>query len=344
MVPILPGLAVCALGVACAAVVHRLAGDVSPLMVAVVFGVLLANCGLDLSRARPGLAFAARHLLRAGVVLLGLQLAVQEVLDLGAPLIAVVVAVVGVTFFGTRWLGARLGVGRDLSLLIASGFSICGASAIAAVDGAVGADEEEVAYAVALVTLCGTACIIVLPFVGARLGLDPRTFGAWVGASVHDVGQVVATASTRGEAALHSAVVVKLGRVVMLAPIVIGVGLGVRARVGASAAGRPVASGAVDLAEVGADRPLRRPPLVPLFVVGFLAMAGLRSVGVVPDAVVGDAKSVQDVLLAAALVGLGSGVDVRRLRRLGGRPLLLAASATGLISLVALAGVTVATR
>ena len=317
----LPGLGVVALCVALSFGVHRVVPSVSPLVTAVGIGAVLANSGLMPERANPGLHVAARHLLRVGVVLLGLRLAVGEVLDLGAVGFGVVAVVVTATFFGTQWLGRRLGVSPALSLLTATGFSICGASAIAAMEGVTDAEEEEVAFSIGLVTLCGSLAIVVLPLLAGPLGLDGAQFGTWVGASVHDVAQVVATASTAGSAALTAAVVVKLTRVVLLAPMVAGVSLA-RRRSTTDQQGAPQGDAPL---EGRAEGPTRRPPIMPLFVVGFLAAIALRSTGWVPDAWLGAAAAAEQIALTAALVGLGAGVKVSALRSIGGRPLLLAA-------------------
>lgn len=310
----LPGMGVVVLAVALAALIHELLGTLSTITAALVLGVVLANCGLPLDRLRPGLGFAAKRLLRAGIVVLGLRLAVPDVLALGGPALVVVVSTVVVTFFGTQWLGRRMGLGPDLSLLVATGFSICGASAVAAMAGATRKKGEDVVVAVALVTVFGSLAIVVLPLLQGPLGLSDVAFGTWAGASVHDVAQTVATASIAGSAALAPAVVVKLTRVVLLAPLVAGVTLWQRRT-------RPV-DGA------------RRPPIVPLFVLGFLIMVVVRSIGVLPDGVLGAAKTVETLLLAAALFGLGSQVDVRRIGA-SGRALLL-----GLVSWVLIAALT----
>ena len=148
----------------------------------------------------------------------------------GFPGLVVVLLAVTVTFFGAQWLGRRMGVSPDLSLLIGTGYSICGVSAVAAMNGVVGADEEEAAYAIGLVTLAGSLSIVVLPLLGTILGMTPADFGTWVGGAVHDVAQTVATASTKGDAALAAAIVVKLTRVALLAPLVVGVALARRSR------------------------------------------------------------------------------------------------------------------
>jgi uncharacterized membrane protein YadS len=185
---------------------------------------------------------ASHRLLRAAVVLLGFQLSTSTVRAIGPGGALLVLVTVGVTFTGMLALGRLLGLPSARALLLASGYSICGASAVAAVRHAVDADEDDVAVAVALVTLCGSLAIFVLPALGGPLGLDPVQFGSWVGASVHDVGQTVATAQAV-PGALTVALVIKLSRVALLLPLVTA--LGVRARRRATtplAATAPVAS------------------------------------------------------------------------------------------------------
>jgi uncharacterized integral membrane protein (TIGR00698 family) len=320
----LPGLAVTAVGVALAWEVDRLLPTVATLTAAVVLGVVASNLRLLPRAARPGLDLAGKRLMRLGIVLLGLKLALGEVLALGWQTLLVVVAVVAATFFGTRWLGTRVGLPGDQALLIATGFSICGASAVAAMNGVTDSDEDDVVTAVALVTLCGSLAIVVLPLLHHPLGLTDLQFGRWAGASVHDVGQVVAVAQTAGPAALAQAVVVKLMRVALLAPIVAGTAVARRRRSAAPAGAR-------------------RPPIVPLFVLGFLAMVALRSTGVVPLSLVNNVESLDNLLLAAALFGLGSAVDVRRLVRTGGRALLVGLASWLMIAGVAYAGVLLTT-
>jgi uncharacterized integral membrane protein (TIGR00698 family) len=269
--------------------------------------------------ARPGLSYAGKRLMRIGIVLLGLKLSLDDVLGLGWATVAMVLGVVAATFLGTWWLGRRIGLPGDQPLLIAAGYAICGASAIGAVSDATDSDERDAAVSVALVTLCGTLAIAVLPLLQQPLGLSDAEFGRWVGASVHDVGQVVATAQTAGSGALGEAVLVKLMRVALLAPLVAAVALSVRR---SRRAGTTVQ---------------KRLPIVPLFVVGFLAMVALRSTGLLPSTAIDAAQHAQEVLLAAALFGLGSAVDLPTLTRTGGR-----VAALGLCAWVVVAGVSYA--
>lgn len=320
--PLLPGLLV-ALAVAIVGyIVHRNVDVLSPHVVAVACGILGATFGRIEEAFKPGLRFCAKKVLRAGIVLLGFRLSLGELGKLGPRALVAVVAVVIATFFGTQWLAHRLGLSRSLGLLMATGYSICGASAIAAVEPFADASEEEVAYSIALVTLCGTLAIVVLPGLGTLLGLTVTEYGAWIGASVHDVGQVVAAASTRGEVSLKVATLVKLTRVALLAPLLAGVALAARRR-----------QGAVALA--GA----KRPPLLPLFIVLFLAASAITSTGVLTARVLVDIKNAETILLGMGLVGLGSNVDLRKLRAVGGRPLVLALGSWALVALVSLGAV-----
>jgi len=303
----------------------------SPLVVAVVLGGLISNLGLIPDRCRSGLRFAARSLLRLGIVLLGLQLSFSQVRELGAPGLLLVTFVVAITFVGTQWLGKKFGLSHGLSLLVATGFSICGASAIAAMRPVSDADDDDMAYAIALVTICGTLAIFLLPAFAEIIGFSGAQFGSWVGASVHDVAQTVATASTGNQEAQHAAIVVKLTRVMLLAPLVAGVSFASR---------RKLASSKTTNVKATANA-AKLPPLVPLFVVGFLVAISLNSLFDIPKAVLSDAKWIEKSLLASALVGLGAGVDARKLRSIGARPLVLGLISWLLIATLSAIGVAI---
>lgn len=320
-----PGLALLIVVAAFAFALSEVVSFLSPLVAGVALGALVVNVTTLPDRFVPGVEIGSRKLLRIGIVLLGLRLSLGDLAGLGGRGLVVVAAVVAATFFGTRWLARRLGVPDNLGLLVATGYSICGASAIAAMDGVVHADEEETAYAITLVTLCGTLSIFVLPLLAGPLGLEGESFGAWVGGSVHDVGQVIATASHGGADALAVATVVKLTRVVLLAPLVAGVAISRRRRA-ARELGRTGSS--------TATAPRHHPPLLPLFVCGFLGAIALRSTGVLSDGALGRAETIEKIVLTIALVGLGMGVRLDRMHKLGGRPLLL-----GLVAWVLVAGV-----
>jgi uncharacterized integral membrane protein (TIGR00698 family) len=329
---LLPGLAITAAAVAVAWFANVLEPTLSPLTCAVLLGAVAANVRVLPECARPGIAFAGKRLMRLGIVLLGLKLALSDVLALGWQTLAVTVVVVLLTFLGTSWLGRRMGLPGDQPLLIATGFSICGASAVAAMNSVTDSEEDDVITSVALVTLCGTLAIILLPLLHHPLGLTDIQFGRWVGASVHDVGQVVATAQTAGPTALGQAVVVKMMRIAMLAPLVASVAMSRRRRAAAASqsTGTPTNAG-------------KRPPLVPLFVLGFLAMIALRSTGILTTGQVNLSQDAANLLMAAGLFALGTGVDVPKLARTGARALALGLVSWLLIATVAYVGVRLTT-
>lgn len=319
-----PGLVATAVGVVLAALLHRTLPGIALLTAAVLVGIVVGNTatlwkGIPESWA-AGTQIAATRLLRIGVVLLGLRLVMSELLALGAGSVLVIIAIVAATLVGTYWLAAVFGMSRTGGLLLAGGYAICGASAVTAISSTIEADEEEVATAIAMVTLCGSLAILVLPLLSVPLNLTAPEFGAWVGASVHDVGQVVAAASTSGPVALEQAAVIKLTRVALLAPLVAVLALAARRR---SAPG-PRST---------------RPPLVPLFVVGFLLAAAIRSTDWLPMSTVVAVDVVRELLLAAALFALGLSVRLDRLVKTGGKALAVGLCAWALIAGVSLIAV-----
>ncbi|GAA2863877.1 putative sulfate exporter family transporter [Streptosporangium fragile] len=331
----MPGLVATAAGVAVATAVSRILPGVNAAVPAVVLGAALTNLGGLHRSLLPGLRFTVRRVLRLAIVLLGLQIALPELLALGWRALTVVAVGTGVTFAATRWIGARLGVGPRRSLLIATGVSVCGAAAVAAMHEVAGSDDDDAAAAVGVVVLYGSASIAALPLLARALGLSPHQLGMWAGASVHEVAQVAAIGAAAGAGVLASAVAVKLARVVLLAPLVALTSAALRRAPAARPGAEPDGPG-----RSGDGRAARRPPVVPLFVVGFVAMVTARSLGAVPAEVARAVPGVTATLLAAALFALGTGVDLRELAR-GGRSLLLGGAATAIIGGITLIGVLV---
>lgn len=340
----LPGLLLVAVAAAAslglAPAITSLTGVVaSPLVVALVAGALLGSLRAVPGAAWAGVGWVRTHVLRAGVVLLGLQLSLGQLVGLGWRGVLVVLATVVCTFAVTLRVGQALRVDALTRLYVATGFSICGAAAIAAMSGTVGArpttgpsaaraDSDAVGTALALVTLYGTLAVLVLPWFVRTLGLTDAQAGLLVGASVQEVGQVVAAAGGISAAALAAATVAKLARVVLLAPLTAAVAArDRRVRAGERIA---AASGAPAGTSAGPPESARRAaaPLVPGFVLAFLAAVLVRSSGLVPDGLLSAAQELQQVLLTAAMVALGAGVDLPRLVRSGGRPLVLGAVST----------------
>lgn len=321
----LPGIAVCAVATAIAVWLSTLIPYVGAVLIAIIMGIVVRNVLPAIPAVlQPGIDFTSKTLLRLGIVFLGLRLVLGDVIGLGWGAIVVIIAVVAIGFTGTALLGRLLGVSSDLSLLIAAGFSICGAAAVAGAESTLKSKKEDTAAAVALVVLFGTSMILVVPVVTGLLSLDQHTAGMWAGASTHEVAQVAAIGGILGPEALKTATLVKLGRVVLLAPLMMALGVIVaRAR-----------SGAGQDADTG-----KRPPLVPMWVIGFIIAAAIATTGVLPAWFESAAATAQSLLLTAAMFGLGCGVHIKSLLKLGLRPVALAALATCLVAGVAALGI-----
>jgi uncharacterized integral membrane protein (TIGR00698 family) len=285
----------------------------SPLMLAIMIGMLVRNTLGRPEAARAGLAFSLRGPLRLGIILLGLQVTLAEILGIGWSGLLILAFALLSTYLFTLWLGGRLGVAPGLATLIAAGTGVCGASAIVAANTVVRDGDESVAYALATVTLFGTIAMFSYPLIGAALHMPTEVYGLWSGASVHEVAQVVAAGFARGQAEGEFATVAKLARVLMLAPLVIGMGLwAARQTQGGSRTGSPP---------------------IPWFVFGFLALVLLGDTGWIDPQLRLYANLATQILLTFALAAVGLETDIRRLIAQGWQPLLLGALATVYIAL-----------
>ncbi|WP_127078881.1 YeiH family protein [Rhodomicrobium lacus] len=291
----------------------------SPLILAIVLGMAFHNLFGTPSRAREGVQFSMRKLLRMGIVLLGLQLTVGQVAAVGGAGVAIIAASLVATFVFTKWLGRMLGVEQKLAELIAAGTSICGASAVIATNTVTNAHDEDVAYAVACVTLFGSIAMFVYPMLPAMLGLGPQSYGLWAGASIHEIAQVVAATFQAGQQAGEYGTIAKLSRVMMLAPLVLTLGFIVPRR-----------------ASAGEDGARASVPM-PWFVLGFVALTLFSSVVDIPAEVRGGFGTLTMVLLTMALGAMGLETSFRKLAAKGLRPLALAACASVFIAAFSLA-------
>jgi uncharacterized integral membrane protein (TIGR00698 family) len=324
MIKTLPGLGLIAVVVAVAFQINNFQPAVSPLALCVAFGFLIANVGSWPTFATDGTALAGKKLMRIGVALLGAQVSVISLQAIGIKGVITVILVVTFTIFGILALSKLFKMSGDLGLLIGVGFGVCGATAVAAIRPQTRATQEETSYAIALISLCGTLSIFVLPFLGHVMGLSDQTFGAWAGAAVHDVGQVIATASVWSDEAVKSAIVIKLARVCLLAPIVLI--LSIRHRAYLKSTNQSGESSV-------------KVPLIPFFVLGFIAVALAYNLFDIPPALHDVTVLTSKVLLGAGLVALGSGVRWKSIRAIGPRPLVMGILAWIIVAGIALAAV-----
>ncbi|MFA7307367.1 MAG: YeiH family protein [Hyphomicrobium sp.] len=308
LVEIWPGLLLTAVIAALSFGLRDLPGVaiLSPMILSILIGIVLHNSIGTPRLAKPGVTFCVRRVLRFAIILLGLQLTAAQIAEVGAGGIVIIAATLVATFLFTIWFGRMIGVDRKLSQLIAAGTSICGASAVIATNTVTDAHDEDVAYAVACVTVFGSIAMFVYPLFPGLLHLDAHAYGLWAGASIHEIAQVMAAAYQDGQQAGDAGAIAKLSRVAMLAPVVIVLGVLATRRTEAGDRTRPAA----------------KPPM-PWFVLGFIALVGVNSVITVPP----DAKAaiilVTTFLMSMALAAMGLETDVAKLRAKGIRPLIL---------------------
>lgn len=315
----LPGLGLISVLVLLAFEINKLQSAISPLALCVLFGFMAANFATWPKWAEAGTKLASKKIMRIGVALLGFQLSGAALRDIGFKGVATVFLVVTLTIFGILALSKLFGMSGDLGLLIGVGFGVCGATAVAAIRPQTRATEEETSYAIALISLCGTLSIVMLPFLGHLMNLSTSTFGAWTGAAVHDVGQVIATASIWNQEAISAAIVVKLARVCLLAPIVLILSIRHRRYL--------KANNQTNVAN-------EKLPIIPFFVLGFILVAIFHNSVTLPSRLNEDIVLTSKLLLGAGLVALGSSVRWKNIRAIGYKPLIM-----GLIAWVIVAGV-----
>lgn len=316
-----PGLAVC-FGIAAIAIIIRsLTGlaALNPVVVALVLGIGWRLAFGVSAAAQPGVSCAVRPVLRAAIVLLGLQVTLGQLWALGPGALVLAVVVVAATLPFTVWLGGVLGVDKPLSQLIGTGTAICGASAVVAANQVVRGKDADVTYALAVITLCGTASLLVFPPLADLMGISAHAHGLWAGAAIHEVVQAVGAAAAGGPEASQSGTVMKLARVFLLAPAVLALGWWLARQQGGEA-------GAV------------KAPM-PWFAFGFLGLVVIGSTGLPPAIAIDASRFLVPLMLAASVAALGAQTDLKALRARGLRPLALGIGSTLFITILALFGV-----
>ena len=309
-----PGLAiVVAIAVAAfllARVPTLASAGLSALTLAIIIGAVLGNVAHHLvvgPATLPGLHFAQKTLLRIGVALYGLNLSLAQILHVGPAAIAVDIFIVTSTVFVGWWIGYRwLKMDRDTVLLASSGSAICGAAAVIATESVLGAAPHKTSAAVGQVVLFGSIAMLVYPLLFGAVGVDREPFGIYVGSTVHEVAQVVAIGKTIGGATAENAVIVKMIRVMLLAPFLIVLG-------------RFATRG--DAATPTAAPPAR----LPAFAIWFIVIALVHPYLGIPEPALKVLRTIDIYLLAAAMAALGLDTTIKKLRVAGREAVLLGA-------------------
>lgn len=310
---LLPGLLVClaitAAAVAVQAVEEHLTGHpyVEALVVAILAGIALRTVWVPGERYRAGIAFSAKQVLEVAVTLLGTSISLGAIVASGPALLIGIVGTVILAITASYGICRALGLPARMAILVASGNAICGNSAIAAVAPVIGADSKDVAASIAFTAVLGVLMVLGLPLFLPLASLSEHQYGVLAGLTVYAVPQVLAATVPISLLATQVGTLVKLVRVLMLGPVVVAFAL---------IAPHLPPEGATGKA---GPRRLGFFKLVPWFILGFLALATLRSLGLVPEAVVQPVTRLAGLLTVVSMAALGLGVDVRVLARVGAR-------------------------
>ncbi len=281
----------------------------SALTIAILAGALLGNLGhqvLANPSTEPGFHFAQKTVLRVGVALYGLNLSLQQILQVGPEAIAADLFVVASTIVVGWWVGFRwLKMDRDTVLLASAGSGICGAAAVVATESVLGAAPHKTSAAVGQVVLFGSLAMLVYPMLFGVLGIARAPFGIYVGSTVHEVAQAVAIGKTIGGATAENAVIVKMIRVMMLAPFL-------------------MVLGRLAPRETQPTRTATAPRL-PWFAIAFIVIAIVHPYLGLPARALAALRTLDIVLLAAAMAALGLDTTIAKLRLAGRDALVLGA-------------------
>jgi uncharacterized integral membrane protein (TIGR00698 family) len=320
---LLPGLAAAAivsiLAIGGGAIEERIFGRaiIEPLVLAILIGMVIRTAVGSWTAGDAGIRFTAKTVLEIAVFLIGATMDVPRLFASGPTLAAGIVVIVCVGLGVGYAIGRAAGLSPKLAVLVACGNAICGNSAIAAVAPVIGAETEDVAASIALTAVLGVAVVLGLPLLIGPLALSQYQYGVLAGLTVYAVPQVLAAAFAVSVLSGQVATVVKLARVLMLGPVVLFFAL----------RGRRTHAGTTEKLSVT--------KLVPWFVMGFIALAALRSFGVISESAASSTKVVAGRLTIAAMAGLGLSVDVRAVRSVGAR--VVVAVAGSLATLIVLA-------
>lgn len=298
---------------------------ISPLVVGIVIGIFYANTLHNKFPAawETGIVFSGKKILRFAIVFYGFRITFQEIMEVGIEGFMVSLIMLGSTFILGTWLGQKLfKMDRDTSMLTASGASVCGAAAVLATEPVLKAEEHKAAVAVSMVVLFGTIAMFLYPalYSAGLFDMTDREFGIFVGGTIHEVAQVVAVGGAYGPEASDAAIIVKMTRVIMIAPMLILLGL----FLSYSAKKSGAEGGAVKL-------------VIPWFAVYFIGMAGVNSflqgyIGANPEGsleallqqTIGHINEIDTFLLTMAMTALGMGTRFAKFKGLGLAPLYTA--------------------
>ena len=266
----------------------------------------------------PGILFCTKQVLRAGIVLYGFKLTFQSVIAIGLPAILIDMVIVVLTILIGVWVGRLMKMDKDLALLTATGSAICGAAAVLGAEPVVKCEAHKTAVAVSTVVIFGTLSMFIYPVMyrAGILDLDPEQMGLYTGATLHEVAHVVGAGNAMGKEISDAAIIVKMIRVMMLAPVLV---------VMSFMLARTAVNSVVNAGKNGGGvAPSRGKITIPCVSFGFLAVSGVNSLDLLPHAVVDGINQVDTFMLTMAMTALGTETSIKKFKKAGAKPFVLA--------------------
>lgn len=292
----------------------------SPLIVGIILGMLYANSLRNHLPETwvPGILFCTKQILRAGIVLYGFRLTFQSVVAIGLPAILIDVIIVACTILIGMLLGKLLKMDKDLALLTATGSAICGAAAVLGAEPVVKSEPHKTAVAVSTVVIFGTLSMFIYPamYRAGILDLTPEQMGIYTGSTLHEVAHVVGAGNAMGKEISDAAIIVKMIRVMLLAPVLVIMSFAL-ARTAVKAAANGIKGH-------GATGTKRGKITIPWFAFGFLAVIGFNSFDLLPHVVVDGINNVDTFMLTMAMTALGTETSIEKFKKAGAKPFILA--------------------
>lgn len=279
----------------------------SPLIIGIILGMLYANSLRNNLPETwvPGIKFCSKQILRLGIILYGFRLTFQSVADVGAAAIVIDLIIVSFTLILGIIAGKLLGMDKDLSLLTATGSAICGAAAVLGAESVIKPQPYKTAVAVSTVVIFGTVAMFLYPYLygTGTFGLDETGMGIYAGSTLHEVAHVVGAGNAMGDNVSDIAVIVKMIRVILLAPVLLLMSFLIKGK------------------SSGQEK---RKITIPWFAFGFIAVIGFNSLGLLPLPVVTFINNFDTFLLTMAMTALGAETSIDKFRQAGAKPFLLA--------------------
>lgn len=300
-------------------------------VIALFIGMIINHFAKPSPGIAVGLKFTSKKVLKFAIILLGASLSIGTILNVGRMSLMVMCFTLLTCFGGGYFIGKALGLNWKLSNLISAGTGICGGSAIAAIAPVIDAEDSDIAYAMSATFLFDMAMIVLFPIMGRAMGLSDMAYGLWAGTAVNDTSSVVAAGYAYSEAAGDFATMVKLTRTLAIIPTVVTFAL-VEVRLKKKAA---LAAGSLE-GQDAVKANLNFTKLFPWFILGFVALAIVNSLGVIPPAVAAGAKSLSKFLMIAALAAIGLNTSFKDMKKSGIAPMVHGFIISALVVIVAI--------